>query len=140
MDIIVSKVYDKQRFAYFIYLKYKIPLSWTTQLSNSICEEDKHRFANLSETEIRYLQRPIHEFNYNRPKICKLKIINNMPNERKSCIDISPQPDDEPKQETLELFHVKFIKVIHYDEMLNERQIQALLKDKHVKSINIVKQ
>ena len=56
-----------------------------------------------------------------------------------SCIDISPQPGDEPKQDALELFHVKFTKIIHYDEMLNERQIQALLKDKHVKSINIEK-
>ena len=56
-----------------------------------------------------------------------------------SCIDISPQPGDEPKQESLDLFHVTFTKIIHYDEMLNERQIQALLKDKHVKSINIDK-
>ena len=60
-------------------------------------------------------------------------------NERKSCIDVSPQPGDEPKQEPLDLFHVKFTKVIHYDEILNERQIQTLLKDKHVKSINIEK-
>lgn len=55
------------------------------------------------------------------------------------CIDISPQPNDEPKQESLDLFHVKFTKVIHWDEILNERQIQALLKDNHVKSINIEK-
>ena len=60
-------------------------------------------------------------------------------NERTSCIDISPQPGDKPKQDTLELFHVKFTKIIHYDEMLNERQIQSLLKDNHVKSINIEK-
>ena len=60
-------------------------------------------------------------------------------NERTSCIDISPQPGDEPKQEPLDLFHVTFTKIIHYDEMLNERQIQALLKDKNVKSINIEK-
>jgi len=60
-------------------------------------------------------------------------------NERKSCIDVSPQPGDEPKQEPLDLFHVKFTKVVHYDEMLNERQIQALLKDNHIKSINIEK-
>lgn len=58
---------------------------------------------------------------------------------KSSYIDISPQPGDEPKQESLELFHVKFTKVIHFDEMLNERQIQALLKDKNVKSINIEK-
>lgn len=53
-------------------------------------------------------------------------------NERKSC-------GDELKQEPLSLFHVKFTKVIHCDEMLNERQIQVLLKDNQVKSINIEK-
>lgn len=52
-------------------------------------------------------------------------------------IDVSPQPGDELKQEALDLFHVKFTKVIHFDEMLNENQIRALLKDKDVKSINI---
>lgn len=52
-------------------------------------------------------------------------------NERESC--------DESKQESLDLFRVKFIKIIHYDELLNEHQIQALLKDKNVKSINIEK-
>lgn len=143
MEIIVSKVYDKQRFAWFIHLKYKIPFSYAKNRSNYIDEETKHKFTNLTEEEVRYLQ----------ASICKLKVINlskmplkrkqNLPpyldNERKSCIDISPQPGDEPKQETLDLFHVKFTKVIHFDEMLNERQIQALLKDKNVKSINIDK-
>lgn len=52
-------------------------------------------------------------------------------NERESC--------NEQKQESLDLFRVKFIKIIHYDELLNEHQIQALLKDKNVKSINIEK-
>ena len=60
-------------------------------------------------------------------------------NERESCIDVSLQPNDEPKQESLDLFRVKFIKIIHCDELLNEHQIQALLKDKNVKSINIDK-
>ena len=65
-----------------------------------------------------------------------------MPLERNS---IPPYLDDEgkscnePEQESLDLFRVKFIKIIHYDELLNEHQIQALLKDKNVKSINIEK-
>ena len=65
-----------------------------------------------------------------------------MPLERNS---IPPYLDDEgkscnePEQESLDLFCVKFIKIIHYDELLNEHQIQALLKDKNVKSINIEK-
>ena len=143
MNIIVSKVYDKQRFAWFMHLKYGFDLSYIKMLGAYISKKDKYSFINLTEVEVRYLQ---------TLKICKLKIINlskmplkrkNIPpyldNERKSCIDISPQPGDEPKQESLDLFHVTFTKIIHYDEMLNERQIQTLLKDKHVKSINIDK-
>lgn len=61
-------------------------------------------------------------------------------NERTSCIDISPQPGDEPKEEPLDLFHVEFTKIMHFDKVLNERQIQLLLKDKSIKSINIIKQ
>lgn len=135
MNIIVSKVYDIERFAWFMHLKYGFNLSYIKMLSTCINEENKYSFINLTEVEVRYLQ----------ASICKLKIINlsKMPLTRKikkpSCIDISPQPSDEPKQESLDLFHVKFTKVIHFDEMLNERQIQALLKDKNVKSINIDK-
>ena len=137
MNIIVSKVYDVERFTWFLHLKYGFNFFYIKTLSTNISKENKYSFINLTEVEVRYLQ----------ASICKLKIINlsKMPQVRKavklnpSRIDISPQPGDEPKQETLDLFHVKFTKVIHFDEMLNERQIQALLKDKHVKSINIDK-
>lgn len=138
MNIIVSKVYDVKRFAWFMHLKYGFNLSYIKMLSAYINEENKYSFINLTEVEVRYLQ----------ASICKLKIINlsKMPQVREvvklkpsNSIDISPQPGDEPKQESLDLFHVKFTKVIHFDEMLNERQIQALLKDKNVKSINIDK-
>ena len=135
MNIIVSKVYDVERFTWFLHLKYGFNFFYIRTLNTNISKENKYSFINLTEVEVRYLQ----------ASICKLKIINlsKMPLTRKikksSCIDISPQPGDEPKQEPLDLFHVKFTKVIHFDEMLNERQIQALLKDKHVKSINIDK-
>ena len=146
MEIIVSKVYDKQRFAWFIHLKYKIPLSYAKNRSNYIDEETKHKFTNLTEEEVRYLQ-ATNSCRYDQEYICKLKIIPTKMSQirkvvklkRSNEINISPQPGDEPKQESLDLFHVKFIKVIHFDEMLNERQIQALLKDKNVKSINIEK-
>ena len=141
MNITVSKVYDKQRFEWFIRLKYGYPSSYVKTIVEDIDENNQYLFSNLTEVEVRYLQ-----------TICKLKMIptkmplkrkRNIPpyldNERTSCIDVSPQPGDEPKQEPLDLFHVTFTKIIHYDEMLNERQIQALLKDKHVKSINIDK-
>ena len=135
MNITVSKVYDIERFAWFMHLKYGFNLSYIKMLSTCINEENKYSFINLTEVEVRYLQ----------VSICKLKIINlsKMPLARKikkpSSIDISPQPGDEPKQEALDLFHVTFTKIIHYDEMLNERQVQVLLKDKCVKSINIEK-
>lgn len=146
MDVIVNKVYDISRFKWFFHLKYGYKLSTGEEIASIINNSHiDYLLKDLTEVEVRYLQ----------ASICKLKVINlskmplkrkpnpNIPpyldNERKSCIDISPQPYDEPKQETLDLFHVKFTKVIHFDEMLNERQIQALLKDKNVKSINIDK-
>lgn len=151
MNITVSKVYDKQRFEWFIRLKYRYPSSYVKTIIEDIDEDNQYLFSNLTEAEVRYLQ-ATNSYRYDHEYICKLKIIpTKMPlkrkrtippylnNERKSCIDISPQPGDEPKQESLDLFHVKFTKVIHFDEMLNERQIQALLKDKNVKSINIDK-
>jgi hypothetical protein len=151
MNIIVSKVYDKQRFAWFMYLKYGYPLSYTKTLAEWIDDEHRYSFSKLTEAEVRYLQ-ATNSCRHDSEYICKLKIIpTKMPlkrkrsippyldNERTSCINTSSQPGDESKQEQLELFHVKFTKVIHFDEMLNERQIQALLKDKNVKSINIDK-
>ena len=146
MNITVSKVYDKQRFEWFIHLKYGYPSSYVKTIIEDIDENNQYLFSNLTEEEVRYLQ-ATNSCRYDHEYICKLKIIpTKMSQVRKvaklkpsSCIDISPQPGDEPKQEPLDLFHVTFTKIIHYDEMLNERQIQALLKDKHVKSINIDK-
>lgn len=143
MNIIVSKVYDKQKFAWFLHLKYGYSLSYTKTLAKWIDEDHKYPFPNLTEDEVRYLQ-ATSSCRYDSEYICKLKIIpTKMPKAVKlkpsNRIDISPQPGDEPKQESLDLFHVKFTKIIHFDEMLNERQIQALLKDNNVKSININK-
>lgn len=140
MNIIVSKVYDIERFAWFMHLKYGFNLSYIKMLSTCINEENKYSFINLTEVEVRYLQ-ATSSCRYDSEYICKLKIINlsRMPLKEKCSTDITPQYGDEPKQESLDLFHVKFTKVIHFDEMLNERQIQALLKDNNVKSINIEK-
>ena len=162
MDIIVTHVYDKERFIHYVRLKFRIRKSTALYLPNDINEGCYIKLTGIPECDVRYLQRPNLQYTEhfcatNKP-ICDLKILNNkvinlskMPlkrkpnippyldNEKTSCIDVSPQPGDEPKQEPLELFHVKFTKVIHFVEMLNERQIQALLKDKHVKSINIDK-
>lgn len=155
MDVLITHVYDKERFIHYIRLKFRIHKSTALKLPNDINEGCYLKLTGIPECDVLYLQRSNialgRYFAVNNGKICSLKIINNMTvakkpiippyldNERTSCIDISPQPGDEPKQEPLELFHVTFTKIIHYDEMLNERQIQALLKDKHVKSINIEK-
>lgn len=151
MDIIVTHVYDKCRFAYYIEAKFQMYKMAAITMANDINRGYAVKLCNLPECDVRYLQRVKDHCNYANPGICNLKILNNMEsklikqippycdNERKSRIDISPQLSDELKQEPLSLFHVKFTKVIHYDEMLNERQIQALLKDNHVKSINIEK-
>lgn len=163
MDIIVTEVYDTLRFTCFMCIKYNYSPSYVYAIIKSINKYGPIKFYNLLECEVRYLQRNYLEYGkyfvaIHKP-ICKLKITNmenvkSIPsyldvereslkqkaeNSHKSCIDISPQPSDEPTQDTSELFHVKFIKVIYCNEMLNEKQIQALLKDKHVKSINIEK-
>lgn len=154
MDVLITHVYDKERFIHYIRLKFRIRKATALALPNNINKGCYIKLTGIPECDVRYLQRPNlqyteHFYAISKP-ICDLKILNNnmgnrpaippyLDNERKSCIDISPQPGDEPKQESLDLFHVKFTKVIHFDEMLNERQIQALLKDKHVKSINIDK-
>lgn len=143
MNVIISKVYDKQRFEWFIHLKYGCSLSYAKIVVECIDENHQYLFSNLTEDEVRYLQ-AINSCRDNHEYICKLKIIStkmelkrnqNIPpyldNERESC--------NEPEQEPLDLFRVKFIKIIHCDELLNEHQIQALLKDKNVKSINIEK-
>ena len=162
IDVLITHVYDKCRFGYYMEAKFQMYKSAAITMANDINHGYFVKLCKLPECDVRYLQRPNLQYTehfcaINKP-ICDLKILNNkvinlskMPlkrkpiippyldNERTSCIDISPQPSDEPKQEPLNLFHVKFTKVIHFDEMLNERQIQALLKDKNVKSINIDK-
>ena len=146
MDVIVNKVYDISRFKWFFHLKYGYKISTGEEIARIINNSNiDYLLKDLTEEEVRYLQ-ATNSCRHDSEYICKLKIIPiEMSQIRKvvklkpSCIDVSPQPGDEPKQESLELFHVTFTKIIHYDEMLNERQIQALLKDKHVKSINIDK-
>ena len=150
MDVLITHVYDKSRFGYYMKAKFQVYKPAAITIANDINNGYFVKLCDLPECDVRYLQKTGYHCN-NNPGICYLKILNNnnmrprpsippyLDNERKSCIDVSPQPGDEPKQEPLDLFHVKFTKVVHYDEMLNERQIQALLKDNHVKSINIEK-
>ena len=140
MDIIVNKVFDTLKFAYFMSIKYDYSLSYMNTIIESINKHGPIKFYNLLECEIRYLQRsPLEYGKYfiaiNKP-ICNLRITNMetvksippyLDNEKKSC--------DEPKQEPLDLFHVKFTKVIHFDEMLNERNQSILTNNGNITNI-----
>lgn len=75
MKIIVSKVYDVERFAWFMHLKYGFSLSYIKRFSTHISEENKSSFINLTEEEVRYLQ-ATNSCRYDSEYICKLKIIN----------------------------------------------------------------
>ena len=80
MDIIVNKVFDTLKFAYFMSIKYNYPLSYMNAIIESINKHGPIKFYNLLECEIRYLQRnPLEYGKYfiaiNKP-ICNLKIIN----------------------------------------------------------------
>lgn len=139
IDVLITHVYDTCRFKH--YMKIKFNCDAGIRMAKDMNHGYHVRLNNLPECDVMYLQQyvctlKIIKYTPMRPRIKPASSVNG---ERKRCIDISPQPGNEPKQEPLELFHVTFTKIIHYDEMLNERQIQALLKDNHVKSINIDK-
>ena len=131
IDALVTKVRDKERFFHYCILKFRIRRNTIHVMTHDINRGYHVKLRELPECDVRYLQQ----------YVCNLKVIKYTPMRPrvKAPTDISPQPGDELKQEPLDLFHVTFTKIIHYDEMLNERQIQALLKDKNVKSINIDK-
>lgn len=135
MDIIVDKVYDKQRFAHFIHLKYKYPLSYTRIRSERINNYDKHMLTNLSESEVRYLQGPMNDCSHDRPRICNLKIINNMNNERKSF----EQKIEEIFNES-QVYSVTYIELVKHESTMTKQEIDKLLVNPRVKSINIIKE
>ena len=130
MNITVSKVYDIERFAWFMHLKYRFNLSYIKMLSTCINEENKYSFINLTEVEVRYLQ----------ASICKLKITNlsKMPLKRKQ--NIPPYLDNEREQESKKYkIEYKVIEIITKGCFATEEEINKLLNDPNVKSINIEK-
>lgn len=155
MDILVKHIYDELRFKHYFRIKLMLPdkSKLIDDMINNVNSGKKVEIYNLPECDVRYLQRCNLEHGeyfcaISKP-ICSLKILNDKffsdfvnyfnvtKNKSSIYVNMPSRPDDEPKQDTL--FHVKFTKIIHYDEMLNEQQIQSLLKDNHVKSINIEK-
>lgn len=141
MNITVSKVYDIERFAWFMHLKYGFNLSYIKMLSTCINEENKYSFINLTEVEVRYLQRPNLQYTehfcaISKP-ICDLKILNNNMGNRPS---IPPYLDNEREQESKKYkIEYKVIEIITKGCFATEEEINKLLNDPNVKSINIEK-
>lgn len=133
IDVLITKVHDKERFFYYCALKFRIRKSTIRAMTYDINRGHKVKLCELPECDIRYLQQ----------YVCTLKIIKYTPMRPivrpVSFVNEEKRFKEEKQPEEVTLFKVKFTKVIHFDEMLNERQIQTLLKDKNVKSINIDK-
>lgn len=128
IDVLITKIHDKERFFYYCTLKFRIRRNTILAMTHDINRGHKVKLCELPECDIRYLQQ----------YVCTLKIIKYTPM-RPIVRPASFVNEEEKQQEEVTLFKVKFTKVIHFDGMLNERQIQTLLKDKNVKSINIDK-
>lgn len=153
MDILVTHVYDKCRFGYYMEAKFQMYKLAAITMANDINHGYFVKLCNLPECDVRYLQKTGYHCNWENPGICDLKILNDndmrnrpsippyLDNERKSSetIDITPSCDNEPQNSSFELYSVTYTKVIENKEALNMHQITALLNDPNVKSINIKK-
>ena len=82
MDVIVTHVYDKERFMHYVRLKFRIRKSTALALPNDINKGYHIKLTGIPECDVIYLQRSNitlgRYFVANRDKICSLKIINNM--------------------------------------------------------------
>lgn len=134
IDILVTKVHDKERFFYYCALKFRIRRNTIHVMIHDINRGYKVKLCELPECDVRYLQQ----------YVCDLKIIKCTPmrprikpasfvNEERNFQKKEQQPEE------ITLFKVKFTKIIHFDEHLTKHQIEELLKNPEVKSINIEK-
>lgn len=126
IDILVTKVHDKERFFYYCITKFKISINTILVMTRDINRGHKVKLCELPECDVRYLQQ----------YVCDLKVIKSTPMRPR----IKPTPfkkEEQPEETTL--FKIKFTKIIHFDEHLTKHQIEELLKNPEVKSINIEK-
>lgn len=164
IDVLITHVYDKCRFGYYMEAKFQMYKSAAITMANDINHGYFVKLCKLPECDVRYLQRPNLQYTehfcaINKP-ICDLKILNNkvinlskIPLKRKpnippyldnegklsESIDITASCDNERQCSSFELYSVTYTKIIENKEALNIHQITALLNDPNVKSINIKK-
>ena len=134
IDVLVTKVRDKERFFYYCALKFRIRRNTILAMTHDINRGHKVKLCELPECDVRYLQQ----------YVCTLKIIKYTPMRPRvmpsSFVNEEGKFKKKEKQpEELTLFKVKFTKIIHFDEHLTKHQIEELLKNPEVKSINIEK-
>ena len=134
IDVLITKVHDKERFFYYCALKFRIRRNTILTMTHDINRGHKVKLCELPECDVRYLQQ----------YVCTLKIIKYTPMRPRvipaSFVNEEGKFQKKEKQpEELTLFKVKFTKIIHFDEHLTKHQIEELLKNPEVKSINIEK-
>lgn len=134
IDVLITKVHDKERFFYYCALKFRIRKSTIRAMIYDINRGYKVKLCELPECDIRYLQQyvctlKIIKYTPMRPRINPASFINEEGRFKKK----EKQPEDAT------LFKVKFTKIIHFDEHLTKHQIEELLENPEVKSINIEK-
>lgn len=134
IDVLITKVNDKCRFGYYMEAKFQMYKSAAITMANDINHGYFVKLCKLPECDVRYLQQ----------YVCTLKIIKYTPMRPRvrpaSFVNEEGHFQKKEKQpEELTLFKVKFTKIIHFDEHLTKHQIEELLENPEVRSINIEK-
>ena len=107
IDILVTKVHDKERFFHYCILKFRIRRNTILAMTHDINRGHKVKLCELPECDVRYLQQ----------YVCTLKIIKYTPMRPRikpaSFVDEEGNFQKKEKQpEELTLFKVKFTKII----------------------------
>lgn len=132
IDILVTHVHDTCRFKHYMRIKFNCNAG--IKMAKDMNHGYHVRLNNLPECDVRYLQQ----------YVCTLKIIKYTPMRPRikpaSFVDEEGNFQKKKQQpEEITLFKVKFTKIIHFDEHLTKHQIEELLKNPEIKSINIEK-
>ena len=140
IDVLITHVHDACRFKH--YMKVKFNSDSGIEMAENINDGYHIRLNNLPECDVRYLQQNMGSID--KSQICKLKIIKSTPmrpriNPASFVNEEGKSQKKEQQPEEITLFKVKFTKIIHFDEHLTKHQIEELLKNPEVKSINIEK-